>query len=493
MRKSGILLHPTSLPGKYGVGDIGESAYQFVDFLCESGQRIWQVLPLSPPGYGDSPYQSTSSMAGNPLLISLDTLAEENCLNPADLEDAPSFPASYTDFGSVIPYKNRMLKKAACNFFARASSARMAEFKAFCVRMESWLDKFAAFSALKEENGGVSWTEWKKKSNPDPVDCRDQKFIQFEFFRQWKALKEYCGYRGIEIVGDMPIFVAHDSADVWGNPELFDLDRRGHPRTIAGVPPDYFSKTGQCWGNPLYRWEAMAETGYSWWIERARVILMLVDLARLDHFRGFEKYYEIPGGSATAVRGRWVEGPGDRFFAALKEALGRLPFIAEDLGYITPEVHALRERWGFPGMRVLQFAFGDESPSHQFKPHNFVRNTVAYTGTHDNDTTVGWFHNTDPAEGILNNEQVRIERENALKYVNSDGREIHWDFIRLAVASVADTAIFPLQDALGLGSEARMNRPATTENNWRWRYEEGQISAALAHKLRELAKTYGRC
>ena len=493
MRKSGILLHPTSLPGRHGIGDMGESAYRFVDFLRKSGQKIWQVLPLSPSGYGDSPYQSTSSMAGNPLLISLDMLVDQGCLASADLADAPQFPESTVDFGAVIPYKKSMLKKAAGNFFAHASSILLAEFQSFCIRMESWLDKFTAFAALKEANGGVSWTDWEKKSGPDPIDCRDQKFIQFEFFRQWKALKEYCGSRGIEIFGDMPIFVAHDSADVWGNPELFDLDEHGHPGTIAGVPPDYFSKTGQCWGNPLYRWDVLAQTGYRWWIERARVVLMLFDRVRLDHFRGFEKYYEIPGGSTTAVHGRWVEGPGDRLFAALEEALGKLPFVAEDLGYITPEVHALRDRWGFPGMRVLQFAFGDDSPAHPFKPYNFVHNTVVYTGTHDNDTTVGWFSNTGPAEGVLNEEQIRIERKNALKYLNSNAKEIHWDFIRLAVASVADTAIFPLQDALGLGSEARMNRPATTENNWRWRFEEGQLSAKLAHRLREISKTYGRC
>jgi len=492
MRKSGILLHPTSLPGKYGIGDIGESAYRFVDFLYESGQKIWQVLPLGPSGYGDSPYQSYSSMAGNPLLISLDMLVDEELLTLADLENVPPFPPSRVDFGSVIPYKRRLLKQAARKFFSRASDTRLAEYRSFCTQMKSWLDKFAAFSALKDANGGVSWTEWKKRSDPDPMDCRDQKFIQFEFFRQWKALKDYCGDRGIEIIGDMPIFVAHDSSDVWGNPELFDLDAQGHPRTIAGVPPDYFSTTGQCWGNPLYRWEVMAQTGYSWWIERTRVALTLVDLVRLDHFRGFEKYYEIPGGSVTAICGRWVEGPGDRFFAALKKALGGLPFIAEDLGYITPEVHALRDRWGFPGMCVLQFAFGDDSPSHPFKPYNFIRNTVVYTGTHDNDTTAGWFHNTDPTDVVLNEEQIRIERENALKYLNSDGKEIHWDFIRVAVASVADTAIFPLQDALGLGSEARMNRPATTENNWRWRFEKEQLSAGLANKLRELSKIYGR-
>jgi 4-alpha-glucanotransferase len=493
MRKSGILLHPTSLPGKYGIGDMGESAYRFADFLAESGQKIWQVLPLGPSGYGDSPYQSTSSMAGNPLLISLDLLVDENLLTPADLGDVPPFPASHVDFGTVIPYKSSILKRAAANFFARGSDALLDEFQTFCTQMGSWLEKFAAFSALKAANNGISWTNWMKRSNPDLIDCRDQKFMQFEFFRQWKALKNYCRDRGIEILGDMPIFVAHDSADVWGNPELFDLDEQGNPKTIAGVPPDYFSKTGQCWGNPLYRWEAMAQSGYQWWVERARVALMLVDLVRLDHFRGFERYYEIPGESTTAVQGRWVEGPGDQLFEALEKDLGKLPFIAEDLGYITPEVHALRERWDFPGMRVLQFAFGDDSPSHPFKPFNFVRNTVVYTGTHDNDTTVGWFHNTDLGNVIMSQEQIRIERENALKYIHSDGREIHWDFIRLAVASVADTAIFPLQDALGLGSEARMNRPGTTENNWRWRFEKKQLSTALAQKLKELSRVYGRC
>jgi len=294
-------------------------------------------------------------------------------------------------------------------------------------------------------------------------------------------------------MGDIPFFVAHDSADVWANPELFDLDGHGRPLYVAGVPPDYFSATGQLWGNPLYRWDEMARTGYRWWSERVRSVLELVDFVRIDHFRGFEKYWAIPRGANTAANGKWLEGPGDRLFSALQKEFGKIPFVAEDLGYITPEVHALRDRWGFPGMRVLQFAFGDDSPAHPFKPYNFVRNTVVYTGTHDNDTTVGWFSNTGPAEGVLNEEQIRIERKNALKYLNSNAKEIHWDFIRLAVASVADTAIFPLQDALGLGSEARMNRPATTENNWRWRFEEGQLSAKLAHRLREISKTYGRC
>jgi 4-alpha-glucanotransferase len=493
MRKSGILLHPTSLPGKYGIGDLGKGAYQFADFLADSGQGIWQVLPLGPPGYGDSPYQCFSSMAGNPLLISLDSLVDQEYLSLADLKNVPAFPNSFVDFGNVIPFKNKLLKKAARNFFVRATSAQQRDFQSFCSQMESWLNNYAEFAALKEANGGVSWTKWEKRSNPEPMDYQEHKFTQFEFFRQWKVLKKHCANRGIEILGDIPIFVAQDSADVRGNPELFDLNEHGKPNTIAGVPPDYFSKTGQCWGNPLYRWDAMAQRGYDWWIERVRITLELVDLIRLDHFRGFEKYYEIPAGSTTAVHGRWVDGPGDHFFAALEKALGRSPFIAEDLGFITPEVHALRDRWGLPGMRVLQFAFGDESPSHPFKPHNFIRNSVVYTGTHDNDTTIGWFNSTGSGESTLNKEQSRRERENALKYIHSDGKEINWDFIRLAASSVADIAIFPLQDALGLGSEARMNRPATTKNNWRWRFVEEQLNAGLSSKLRELTRIYGRC
>jgi 4-alpha-glucanotransferase len=351
--------------------------------------------------------------------------------------------------------------------------------------MKSWLDPFAEFVSLKQSNHGATWTEWIQKSGAKAQDILDQQFIQFEFFRQWKSLKKYCNERGIEVIGDIPIFIAHDSADVWANPELFDLDENGNPRTIAGVPPDYFSETGQCWGNPLYRWDVMERTGFRWWIDRVKFILELVDIIRLDHFRGFEKFWEIPGGATTAVNGRWAEGPGNRFFEVLQESLGKVRFIAEDLGYITPEVHALRDRWEFPGMRVLQFAFGDQSLENPHKPHNFVRNCVAYTGTHDNDTTAGWFRQR-------SGDRARSEIELALRYMGKDGGDAVWDFIRLALSSVADIAILPMQDVLCLGTEARMNVPATVGNNWSWRMQGDQLNSELALKLREMNLMYGR-
>jgi 4-alpha-glucanotransferase len=491
-RKSGILLHPTSLPGEHGIGGLGKWAYRFVDFLAESGQRLWQMLPLGPPGYGNSPYQCYSSMAGNPLLVSVDLLADEGWIQRGDLDRAPAFPADRVDFGAVIPFRWSLLRKAARSFFDHAAAGQREEFDLFCRHRATWLEQFAQFAALKEANGGVSWTEWQRRSDPDPGEVEVQKFVQFQFYRQWKALKNRCHDRGIEIIGDVPIFVAHDSADVWANPELFDLDQTGSPRVISGVPPDYFSATGQCWGNPLYRWSVHEQTGYRWWIERVRATLEFVDIARIDHFRGFEKYYEIPGGAQTAVIGRWVEGPGDRFFAALQRVFDKLPFIAEDLGFITPAVHALRDRWGFPGMRVLQFAFGNDSALDPFKPYNFIPHCVVYTGTHDNDTTLGWFASPGNGASTRTAEQDRAEREAALRYMNSDGREINWDFIRTALSSVAETAVFPMQDALGLGSEARMNRPARVENNWLWRMRAEQMTPALSARLLGLSRTYGR-
>jgi len=491
-RKSGILLHPTSLPGAHGIGDLGAWAHRFVDFLAQSGQRLWQILPLGPPGYGNSPYQCTSSMAGNPLLINLDQLVDEGWVDRSELDKSPEFSPERVDFDAVLPFKWGVLRKAAERFFGSASENWRRQFDQFCRESAVWLDRFAEFAALKEANGGVDWTEWEKRSSPEVWAVQVQKFVQFQFFMQWRALKAHCRDCGIEIIGDIPIFVSHDSADVWANPGLFDLDDAGFPRTIAGVPPDYFSATGQCWGNPLYRWDAHGQTGYRWWVERMRSTLEMVDIARIDHFRGFEKYYEIPGGAKTAVVGRWVEGPGDRFFAALQNAFGKLPIIAEDLGYITPEVHALRDRWGFPGMRVLQFAFGNESPEDPFKPHNFVPNCVVYTGTHDNDTTRGWFLSAGAGESTRSTEQARAEREFALRYLGSDGREIHWDFIRAALASVAEKAIFPIQDALGLGTEARMNLPGTVADNWVWRFRAEQLTPELSARLHSLSKTYGR-
>jgi 4-alpha-glucanotransferase len=486
MRKSGILLHPTSLPGKFGIGDLGRWAYRFADFLIESGQQLWQVLPLGPPGYGYSPYQAYSSMAGNPLLISPQMLVDQGWLSSADLLTAPGFADSFVDFDSVIPFKVNLLKKATAAFLGRDSDPLQQQFLEFCGQNESWLNPFAEFAALKEANANSAWTDWNQNAVVEEQSLLSHKFIQFEFFRQWKLLKEYCNAHGIEIIGDISIFIAHDSADVWANPELFDLDQKGNPRTIAGVPPDYFSETGQCWGNPLYRWKIMEQTGYRWWIERIRSTLNLFDIVRLDHFRGFEKYWEIPAGSEAAVGGHWVKGPGDRLFEALRDALENLPFIAEDLGYITPEVHELRDRWGFPGMRVLQFAFGDASPDNPHKPYNFIRNCVAYTGTHDNDTSAGWF--AAAAEGS----EARAERESALSYMGGDDEDPVWNFIRLLLSSTADTAILPMQDVLGLGSESRMNLPATVANNWRWRLREDQLMPEVGSRLREMNRLYGR-
>ncbi len=486
MRKSGILLHPTSLPGEWGIGDLGTQAYRFADFLAEGGQQFWQVLPLGPPGFAYSPYQAYSSIACNPLLINLQTLVEQGWLSPEELQEAPRFSRPMVDFEAVIPFKSKLIRKAAAAFAHNDSDPLRDDFLEFCAENESWLNPFAEFAALKDLNGGRAWTEWKQKTGASAEEVRSHKFIQFEVFRQWKSLKKYCNELGIEIIGDLPIFVAHDSADVWFNPELFDLDKQGKPRTIAGVPPDYFSKTGQCWGNPLYRWEEMERAGYGWWIERIRCTLKMVDAIRLDHFRGFEKYWEIPAGSTTAQDGRWVAGPGDRFFAALRAAFGGLPFIAEDLGLITPEVEALRDRWGFPGMRVLQFAFENESPDNPHKPYNFVKHCVVYTGTHDNDTSAGWFAASNK------NARLRRERELALAYMGSDGRNAVWDLIRLALASAADTVILPMQDVLGLGSEARMNFPGTTRNNWRWWMREDQLTPKLASRLRAMNRIYGR-
>ena len=491
MRISGVLLHPTSLPGRFGIGDLGEAAYRFADFLEQSGQRLWQILPLGPPCLGNSPYQSYSSIAGNPVLISLEGLAREGLIAADDLENAPSFPARRVDYDSVVPFKRTLLKKAARNFLADRTHALHEEFRDFCARKKDWLDAFAEFAALREAHGNASWVEWARGVRAEPGEALEQKFLQFIFFLQWGALKSHCNQRRIQIMGDIPIFVAHDSADVWASPELFDLDERGMPNHIAGVPPDYFSATGQLWGNPLYRWDAMERDGFRWWIDRVRFMLDQVDLIRLDHFRGFEKFYRIPAGERTAANGCWVEGPGDRLFAALEKALGKLPFIAEDLGYITPEVHALRERWGLPGMRVLQFAFGNESPDDPFKPHNFIRNCVVYTGTHDNDTTLGWFRSG--GEGTTQSpEQARAEREFALRYLDSDGREIHWDFIRAAISSVARIAAFPLQDVLGLGAEARMNTPARPDGNWDWRFEQEQLTDEVRARLRDITRIYGR-
>jgi len=502
-RSSGILLHPTSLPGPNGIGELGPEAYRFADFLRDSGQRIWQVLPLGPTGYGDSPYQCFSAFAGNPLLISLDVLVERGYLNLHDIDERPNFPTDNVDFGAVIAWKLPLLRKAF-QAFARNQVAEHDAFDAFCSKHSAWLEEFALFMALKQAHNNVMWTQWDRElalREPaaierarselrDEIECA--KFIQFEFDRQWHDLKAHCAQNDIRILGDMPIYVALDSADVWADPGLFELDENGNPKVVAGVPPDYFSATGQLWGNPIYRWPAHAASGYAWWIARFRRGLNVLDMIRLDHFRGFEAYYEIPAGDSTAVRGKWVKGPGAPLFTALEGALGNLPIAAENLGVITPEVEALREKFGFPGMAILQFAFGHDPQAPQFKPHNYPHHLVAYTGTHDNDTVVGWWNSKAGAGSVRSLADVEKETAYARRYLSTDGTEINWVMIRALMSSVADTALFPMQDVLGVGSEGRMNLPGSSSGNWRWRFRAESLTPAVSERLRELAETYER-
>jgi 4-alpha-glucanotransferase len=503
-RSSGILLHITSLPGRFGIGDLGASAFEFADFLAAAGQKLWQVLPLNPTGYGDSPYQCFSAFAGNPLLLSLERLRERGVLQATDLAGGLSFPNDTVDYGAVIVFKFRVLRRAADAFFADASRTDQAEFENFCRHAASWLNEYALFMAAKHEAKGAVWTSWdpalrrrdpasltRWSSNLEPV-ARAFKFWQFEFFRQWDALRQHCRKGGIRIMGDMPIYVAHDSADVWANPHLFQLDENGVPTVMSGVPPDYFSATGQLWGNPIYRWEVLAHDGYKWWIERVRAALALFDMVRLDHFRGFEAYWEVPAGETTAMRGRWVKGPGEDFLVALQKAVGELPIVAENLGVITPEVEKLRHQFGLPGMSLLQFAFGKDPQGPSFRPHNYSRDLVAYTGGHDNDTTIGWWFGG-TGDSTRTPEDVRKEQEFAGAYLGlHEGDEIQWAMIRAVLASIADTAIVPLQDVLGLGSEARMNLPGRVSGNWRWRFRSETLEPELASRLRQLATTYDR-
>lgn len=503
-RKSGILLHITSLPGTAGVGNFGGNAYRIVDFLERTGQSLWQVLPLGPTGYGNSPYQCYSAFAGNPLLISIERLQQEGLLEPLDLTPEPHFSEDVVDFDHVIAHHQRLLHIAFKRFQTDASAGQRADIQQFAESHSAWLDDYALFQALKDASGGRAWHTWRstlrsreptalataRKDFAESIDF--ERFVQYHFFRQWKALKQYANERGISIIGDIPIFVAHDSADVWARQELFSLNPDGTPAVVAGVPPDYFSATGQLWGNPLYDWHRMAETGYEWWIERLRGSLNLFDAVRVDHFRGFESYWEVPGDAKTAAGGRWVAGPRAAMFQAAQKALGPMPIIAEDLGVITSEVDALRDQLGMPGMRVLQFAFGDDPKANDYKPHNYIRQCVVYTGTHDNDTAVGWFHSQAGEGTTRQQDRIEIERARTLAYTGTDGSEIHWDMIRLALASVADTAVFPLQDLLGLGSEARMNLPGTVGNNWRWRFRWEMLTPQIEKRLLKMTEAYGR-
>ena len=502
-RTSGVLLHPTSLPGPYGIGDLGPECFRFLDFLEAARQGLWQVLPLGPTGYGDSPYQCFSSFAGNPLLISLDRLVEDELLSKADVARPPKFKARTVDFGPVIEWKRPLLDKAFRSFEKTATSAQREALTEFSTREAGWLDDFALFMALKETHGGQAWPGWERElverdasALAEAADAcaeriRALSFFQFLFFEQWARVQDSAHERGIRILGDLPIFVSHDSADVWSHPELFHLAADGSAAKVAGVPPDYYSATGQLWGNPLYRWDVLARSGYAWWVDRFRATLRTVDLVRLDHFRGFEAYWEIEGGETTAVNGRWVKGPGAPFFHALRSALGELPVVAEDLGVITPEVAALREQLSFPGMAILQFAFGSDDQANEFLPYNYPRNKVVYTGGHDNDTVVGWW-TAGVGESTRSEEDVKKERDFCLRYLGTDGREIHWDFTRAVLASVADTAVVPVQDLLGLGGEARMNLPGRLGGNWQFRYEAGALDDTLATRLRVLTETYGR-
>jgi len=503
-RASGILLHPTSLPGRFGIGDLGGEAYRFADMLAAMQQRLWQILPLGPTGYGNSPYQCLSVFAGNPLLISPEKLAEEGFLEGSDLHNAPSFPDHSVDYDAIIRFKLPLLKKSFDRFLGEAGSAQHEEFDAFCQQNAQWLEDFSLFMALKEHRGLSAWNTWEEEvrtRQPEALESwrekldhgiRCHKYKQFQFFRQWRELKDYCNRVGIKLIGDMPIFVALDSAEVWSRPDLFHLDECGMPTVVAGVPPDYFSETGQLWGNPVYRWDVMARDGYTWWIDRFRALHALVDIVRVDHFRGFESYWEVPGTATTAMNGRWVPGPGAELFRAVQQAPGDLPLIAEDLGMITPEVDALRDELGLPGMRVLQFAFGSDAKADEYKPHNYPRNCVVYTGTHDNNTTVGWFRDTGTQDTTQTAEEKKGERDLALKYLGSNGQQIHRDFIRVALMSVADTAVFPMQDVLGLGSEARMNLPGTARANWRWRFTFDMLTGETRDMLRDLTIIYGR-
>ena len=494
-RAAGVLVHPTCFPSRYGIGDLGDAAYHFIDFLVAGRQSLWQVLPLGPTGYGDSPYQSFSAFAGNPLLISPDRLVQQGYLPAESVQDVPAFPDHQVDYGPVIGYKNDLLRQAHEHFQAHGTAEQRQALNQFSRDNAAWLDDFALFMALKnyhvEHEGGV-WNTW-----PAGIARREagaiahwsqklagaialHKFLQFLFFDQWLALKEYANEHGILIVGDLPIFVAFDSADVWANPELFYLNEDGSPSVIAGVPPDYFSETGQRWGNPLYRWDRMAAQGYRWWTERLQMSFTQADVVRIDHFRGFEAYWEIPGTEPTAVIGQWVKGPGFDFFEAMEQKLGKLPLIAEDLGVITPEVEALRDHFDFPGMKILQFAFGGERNS-TFLPHSFNQNCVVYTGTHDNETTVGWYENASPEE-----------QDHVRRYLGISGQDIAWDLIRLALMSVADTAVIPIQDLMRLGTDARMNYPGRVGGYWRWRYTPDMLSHHITSNLRQLTVLYGR-
>ena len=490
-RRSGLLLHPTSLPSPGGIGTLGQEAFAFVDFLASAQQRVWQVLPLTPTSYGDSPYASTSAFAGNPMMIDLQHLVDEGWLRSDPMLGAPR-DGVQVPFEEVVAHKRRLLDASFEGFSETSTEEEREAFELFCDKQSWWLGDFALFSLLRELFDGASWSSW-----PDPLREREtsalQKvwvehrrsiericFIQWVFWTQWSGLKDYANSRGISIMGDIPIFVAYDSADVWSNQEIFWLDELGHPLYLAGVPPDYFSETGQLWGNPLYRWDTLEARGYDWWVKRFRSILEMVDEVRIDHFRGFAAYWEVPAGAKTAINGQWVKGPGRKLFDAVRAELGDIGIIAEDLGVITPDVSALRDGLQLPGMKVLHFAFGSGA-SNGYLPHNYTPRSVVYTGTHDNDTTVGWYLGSPD-----------YVRDHIRRYGEMDGNDIAWQLMRLGWQSSAELAIAPVQDILGLGSDARMNTPGTAEGNWGWRLSSDQLAPHHAERLARLTRLYAR-
>ncbi len=524
-RSSGILLHPSSLPSKFGIGDFGPNAYKFVDFLEKSGQHLWQILPLGPTSFGDSPYQSFSTFAGNTLFISPEVLCQKGYLEERDVELAPIFSCKKTDYGNAIPFKRGLFEKAHRRFQKKAFTADQVAFQKFCEKNSFWLEDYALFASLKDyfiaerqEAGfsneffafeektakklsknlqkdyyfGAVWSTWPEELVNREYGALEKwkrklttaidryKFLQFEFFSQWEALKQYANEKNIKIIGDVPIFVAYDSADTWANPKNYYIDEKGFPTVVAGVPPDYFSETGQLWGNPLYRWEEHEKTGYKWWIDRIRCTLDMVDILRIDHFRGFESYWAVPFGDRDATKGEWRKGPAEKLFKAVEKELGNLPIIAEDLGIITDDVRELRKKLGFPGMRILHFAFNDDSKN-DYLPHNYEPNTVVYTGTHDNDTTIGWYTNG-----------TEHEKDYVRRYMNISGDDIAWDMIRLAMSSSAVFAIFPIQDMLRLDGSHRMNIPSTSNSNWQFRFELSQLNEDDANGLRYLSELFNR-
>lgn len=500
-RSSGVLLHISSLPGPHGIGDLGPTAYEFADFLAETGQRLWQVLPLVPVGHGYSPYSSPSTFAGNPLFVSPILLVDDGLLEQEDLRDTPDFPAEHVEFAAVIPHKKRLLARAFDRFRRGVSKIEGSEFEKFREANAHWLSDYSLFMSLKSAYRNSAWTEWPQPLASREASALDQarseysdsmrqhEFSQFLFFQQWTRLRRYCNRRDIRFFGDLPIYVAHDSADVWAHRDLFFLDESGRSTVVAGVPPDYFSETGQRWGNPLYRWDVMRNRDYLWWTRRFGSMFNLVDLVRLDHFRAFAAFWEVPAAEETAVHGRWVQGPGASLFHEVETALGTLPLVAEDLGMITPDVTDLMQAFGFPGMAVLQFAFGGDA-GHAFLPHNYRRNVIAYTGTHDNDTIVGWWKTMEESGAGAGPRATDFAR----KYLNLDesGDGVQWSCIRALMASAAQVVVIPLQDVLGLDRHARMNVPGHASGNWSWRYRGTDLTPESRAKLKTLTAIYGR-